>query len=434
MWEPYHLPPSESPNHSSGAESLDDRLSDEAIMRQHWLRDLSIELARSVQDDCLLLSLIPLLQRVSVFAEQVFPFILHLVLSTPSQSTQHIRKKLSNAFVKWLGSGEHVNKNNLKTILNAVLYLRTQPLPNEKSSADRPHWLDIDYSRAAAAAASCGMFKTALLFVEDSCAETAKTSRRSSIRDSLESSNMPTEMLLTIFQNIDDPDMYYGVQQNASLSTVLARFEYEKDGPKSLAFRGAQYDSHIRRRNLESSQDVQSLVKALDVLSLSGLSHSLLQSQQNAGVSATSLESMFRTARKLEQWDIPVPQASSNNAVTLYKAYQTVNTAVERVTISRALDEGFECIMSALVREDLSASALHSSLQTLAALVEMDEVYSSQGSEQYEEMLERFEGRTEWMKIGRSVAFPCVINCFLITPGLMTLVKYCPAEAQPSAP
>jgi ataxia telangiectasia mutated family protein len=413
-WEPYHLPPSESPNHSTGAESLDDRLSDEAIMRQHWLRDLSIELARSVQDDCLLLSLIPLLRRVSVFAEQVFPFILHLVLSTPSQSTQQIRKKLSNAFVKWLGRGEHVNKNNLKTILNAVLYLRTQPLPNEKSSADRPHWLDIDYSRAAAAAASCGMFKTALLFVEDSCAEPAKTSRRSSMRDSLESSNMHTEMLLTIFQNIDDPDMYYGVQQNAGLRTVLARFEYEKDGPKSLAFRGAQYDSHIRRRDPESSQDVQSLVKALDVLSLSGLSHSLLQSQQNAGVSATSLESMFRTARKLEQWDIPVPQASSNNAVTLYKAYQTVNTAVERATISRTLDEGFECIMSTLVREDLSASALHSSLQTLAALVEMDEVYSSQGSEQYEEMLERFEGRTEWMKIGRSVAFPCVINCFLI--------------------
>jgi ataxia telangiectasia mutated family protein len=197
--------------------------------------------------------------------------------------------------------------------------------------------------------------------------------------------------------------MYYGVQQKASLDTVLARFEYEKDGPKSLSFRGAKYDSHIRRNDPESTRDAQSLIKALDVLNLSGVSHSLLQAQQTIGMTPESLESMFHTARKLEQWDIPVPSTCANNAVTIYKAYQTIDTADNRQTILQAMDEGLEYVMRCLARDDLSASALHGSLQTLAALVEIDEILSSNGSVQFGEMLSRFQNRSDWMKIGRQV-------------------------------
>lgn len=400
-WTPYQIPPSESPDYTVEIESITDPFAGDAILRVDWLRDLSVVLTRTVPSDPLLQALVPILLQVPGFASRAFPFILHVVLSTESQGQQFVTRQLSLSFASWFGSNETVDKNNLKMLINCILYLRTQSTAREKSSAGRSHWLDIDYVKAAAAATHCGMYKTALLFVEESCSGLIKSSRRSSIRDGPETPEMPTELLLTIFKNIDDPDLYYGVQQNSSLSTILARFEYEKDGPKSLAFRAAQYDSHVRRGAPESAQDAQSLVKALDVLSLNGLSHSLLQAQQAVGMSSTSLESMFRTARKLEQWDIPVPNTCSNNSVTLYKAFQAVHNAPDYATICNAINEGFECTMKSLIREDLSANALHGSLQTLAALVEMDEVLSTKGSEQFEEMSSRFQVRSSWMKTGR---------------------------------
>lgn len=404
MWYPYNIPPSDTAERTRVIELTKDVFSIDNISEEYWLRDFSVTVAQSVRGDILLAALVPILREVKGFADRAFPFVLHLVLSAPAQDQHISRRKLSKVFVDWFARSEAVGKHNLKMLLNSILYLRTQPLPGEKSSADRAQWLEIDYLKAATAAAHCGMFKTSLLFVEEFCSQPAKSSRRSSaVKDSSEQVELPTELLLTIFENVDDPDMYYGVQQKASLDTILARFEYEKDGPKSLSFRGAKYDSHIRRHDPESARDVQSLIKALDVLNLSGLSHSLLQAQQTVGMTPESLESMFHTARKLEQWDIPVPSTCTNNAVTIYKAYQAVDTADNQISILRAVDEGLEYTMRHLAHEDLSASALHGSLQTLAALVEIDEILSSNGSEHFEDMQKRFQTRSEWMKIGRQV-------------------------------
>jgi len=402
-WAPYQIPPSDIEQGAEDTMSLNQVLTAEAIFEDKWLRDLSIAVAQSVPNEPLLHSLVQILQNVPGFADRAFPFIVHLAISTPFQDQRARKEDLSRAFVQWFDGAASIKKNNLKMLLNTILYLRTQPLPQEKSIADRSHWLTIDYLKAATAATRCGMFKTAILFAEEYLSLPSKTSRRSSaVRDN-EFGNIPSEILLGIFENIDDPDMYYGVQQNASLNAILARFDYEKDGPKSLAFRGAQYDSHIRRRNPDSTQDVQSLVKALDVLNLSGLSSSLLQAQQSVGMTPEALQSMFRTARKLEQWDIPVPSTGNNDSVTTYKAFQTVHMAVSESTVLNAVNEGLESTMKILVQGELSANALHSSLQTLASLVELDEVLTSRGSPQFEEILSRFRSRSIWMMTGRYV-------------------------------
>jgi ataxia telangiectasia mutated family protein len=402
LWSPYYIPPSQAKLDQKDIDSVSDPFTADAILRPFWLRDLAIVLARFVPDDTLLRALMPILHGVPGFAGDAFPFILHLVLSTPSQAQLLVKRKVSDSLRAWFKNSDLVERNKLKILINSILYLRTQPLVAEKSSADRSYWLDIDYLKAAVAATRCGMFKTALLFVEQSCVGPipAKSSRRSS-NITREASDLPTEILLTIFQNIDDPDLYYGIQQNSSLSTILARLEYERDGTKSLAFRGAQYDSDVRRKDPRSAEDIQSLVKALDVLNLSGLSHSLLQVQQSVGMSSASLESMFTTARKLEQWDIPVPESSKENAVTIYKAFQAIHDSTDSIAVSHAINEGLECTMSSLIRDDLNASALHSSLRTLSALVEVDEVLSTRGSEQFEELLEIFRSRSEWMETGR---------------------------------
>ncbi|KAF7935754.1 hypothetical protein EAE99_002734 [Botrytis elliptica] len=410
-WNPYPVPPCEMAGPTDDKDSLRKHLEADCILSPNWLRDLSIALVRAVPKDPILCALAPVLRNVPDFANQAFPFILHLVLSTDSPAQKNNRNQISNAFAVWFSRGQSVERNNLKAIINSILYLRTQPLPHEKSSADRLHWLDLDYLKVATAAIHCGMFKTALIFVEEHHLIPVKSSRRSStIKDGGEIPEIPTDLLLAIFENIDDPDLYYGVQQTASLSTILARLEYEKDGPKSLAFRGAQYDSHVKQRDPRAARDAQSLVSALDMLSLSGLSHSLLQAQQGSGIAGTSLDSMFRTARKLEQWDIPVP-TSDNHSVTLYKAFQSAHVATDRGSFMKVINEGLEGTMERLVRDDLSASALHESLRTLAALSEMDEVLSSRGSEEFEQILSRFRNRSEWMKTGRFDDISQLISC-----------------------
>ncbi|EDO00751.1 hypothetical protein SS1G_03224 [Sclerotinia sclerotiorum 1980 UF-70] len=410
-WNPYPVPPCEIAEPSNDMNSLGTHLETTSILSPNWLQNLSIALVRAVPKDPILCALAPVLRDVPEFADQAFPFILHLVLSTDLPAQKNSRNQISNAFAAWFSESQAVDKNNLKTLINSILYLRTQPLPHEKSSADRLHWLDLDYLKVATAAIHCGMFKTALIFVEEHQSIPVKSSRRSlTMKDGGEAPELPSDLLLAIFENIDDPDLYYGVQQTASLSTILARLEYEKDGPKSLAFRGAQYDSHIKQQDPRAVQDAQSLVKALDMLSLSGLSLSLLQAQQSSGVAGTSLDSMFRTARKLEQWDIPVP-ASDNHSVTIYKAFQAAHVATNRGTLMKAIDKGLEGTMERLVRDDLSASALHESLRTLAALSEMDEVLSSHGSGELEEVLSRFRNRSEWMKTGRFDDISQMISC-----------------------
>jgi serine-protein kinase ATM len=137
------------------------------------------------------------------------------------------------------------------------------------------------------------------------------------------------------------------------------------------------------------------------MLSLDGLSHSLLQSQQTISMDTHSMKRMFQTARKLEQWDLPMPASSGNEAFTMYKTFQAVNLSEDRGSIIKAVEEGLRSTLTGLVQRTSKADSIHTSLQTLAALTEMDEILSASSSEQFEEMLARFHSRSSWMRTGK---------------------------------
>lgn len=393
-WAPFHAPPSDMLVFQS--ETPNDPYSADAVLGVHWSRNLAVSLVQSVPSDNLLCALQRLLRDAEGFADEVFPFIFHLVLLLQFDGQQAARRQLSKALRSWLGNNDTSVIPHLKLLINTLLYLRTQILPGESSAADRFNWLEIDYTQAAEAATRCRMFKTALLFTEISVSENARSSRRSSAPKLTEPNN-----LLSIFENIDDPDIFYGLQQISCLSSVLARLEYEKDGLKSLAFRGAQYDSHLRGSNNSSNLDAQSLVNALGMLNLDGLSYSLLQSQKAISLDSKLLINMFQTARKLEKWDLPVPSVSGNEAVIIYKTFQSINAAESRSPIIEALNEGLQAIMLGILREGAGVVTVHTSLQSLAVLTEMDEVLSASNSEEFEQILDKFLSRSNWMKTGK---------------------------------
>lgn len=391
QWGLYRAPPSEMTPTDGGQFSWA-----EDITSRSWLPRLSAYLAHSVPSSILLSVLSSGLLNIKGFAEKSFPFIVHLVLYFQLEQQQATKKLLSNAMKQWLVSTDQTAKENIKLLINTILYLRTQEYPKESSIVDRLHWLDIDYTLAASSATRCGMHKTALLFAEIAVSETSRASRRTSVAKEADMN----DTLLGIFENIDDPDAYYGLTEEASLSSVLSRLEYEQAGTKNLAFRGAQYDSHIRLQQNTSESDAHVLVETLGTLGLAGLSHSLMQTQQNLGSTATSIESTFQTARRLEIWNLPVPAASDHHAVVTYKAYQTMQQATSLAAVRTAIYDGFARTMKSLVGHSRNATALRSRLGALAALSELDETLNISDLAELEGHMTQFQGRSQWMKSG----------------------------------
>lgn len=371
----------------------------EDVSSPDWLKQLSVFLAECVPDSILLSVLPPILAKAKGFAEKAFPFMVHLVLYFQLEEQQPIKRRLSAAMKGWLASANTSARDNLKLLINTILYLRTQEYPKESSIEDRLHWLEIDYSIAASAASRCAMYKTSLLFAELTASDKTRSSRRSSTsRDSDINGT-----LLTIFENIDDPDTYYGLPEDASLAKVLARVEYEREGTKSLAFRGAQYDCNIRLRCEEAEADAQALVGALDTLGLSGLSHSVLQTQQNNGASNATVESTFGTSRRLEMWNLPAPPASGHHTVVLYRAYQSIHQATNVSAIRSVVYEGFSRVMRSITGSVSNATTVRSRLTALAGLTELDDVLNSKDAADIDSILAKFRGRSQWMRSGRWV-------------------------------
>ncbi|KAG5949538.1 hypothetical protein E4U53_005845 [Claviceps sorghi] len=379
----------------------------DSIASSQWLQKISMHLALAVPDSILLSVLPPILVEVPGFAEKAFPFVVHLVLGFQLGHQQVVKKKMSSSLKEWLKEDGAAAVNNLKLLINSLLYLRTQEYPKESSIADRMHWLDIEYAAAATAACRCGMYKTALLFAELTSSDTTRSSRRSSAHKERDIS----DTLLTIFENIDDPDAYYGLPEDASLSTVLARVEYENEGAKSLAFRGAQYDSHIRLRRKDAGADGQALVKTLGRLGLSGLSHSVLNTQELSGANGHSLDGTFNTARRLEMWNLPAPGNSDHHAVILYQAYQSMHNSAELSVVQQAVHDGFGEIMRSISRSSLNATALRRRLAALASLTELDDVLNISDTSEVRNLLKRFESRSEWMRSGLYGDVGHVLSC-----------------------
>lgn len=395
LWRHYLCPlvASQAPSHQSMLKLAAFNSNKTSAMK--WIQELCIALANVEVDDPILSELPRILKRMEDLAEQAFSYVLHLVLQKEIDSHQTTRRIMSEACSLWFTNCDASTIPHVKMLLKAILYLRKQPLPQENAKADRSQWLEIDFKLAAEAAVKCDMFKTALMFLEISYSEEAKAARRSS-RIKVEE---PTDLLLYIFQNIDEQDAFYGVQQPSSLSSMMSRLEYENAGFKSLSFRGAHYDSRIRLAKGDYEEDEGNVVKILDTLDLNGLSQSFLSKMTNIGTH--SVDSMLRTARKLEQWDISSPTLHFSSTNTVFRVFQGINKAADLDSLNAAIDAGFQESMEMLMKGDIADSSLQKILSTLCILTEAEEILSSKDANDLHETWSRFIARDDWMKSAR---------------------------------
>ena len=372
-----------------------------------WIQELCLALINAASDHLTIPSLWSLVMNVPQFALSAFPILLHMVLQQQIDEKQTVRDVLSGSLTASFQTEDASTLGQVKTLLTALLYLRSQPLPRELNSADRDSWLEVDYEEAAKAAVRCKMYKTALLFYEIRTSALDRKSRRSSTIPPPVSS----EFLKSVFDNIDEPDSFYGIQGDSGLVSVLSRAEHEQDGFKSLSIQGAFLDCHIRNTTNGGSRDLRGVINALDMLNMNTMSLTLLQNTNAFSAQSNVKENMLRTARKLEQWDIAVPLSQTSESAIIFKAYQAINSTNNSASIRTIIDGLFLDTIKQMGSEISNGASLHPSLRALAAITELDEVMTCNGMEDVSIVWKRLQKRQSWMNAGR-YAFEVHSKCF----------------------
>ncbi|KAK2873270.1 hypothetical protein FQN49_002477 [Arthroderma sp. PD_2] len=364
-----------------------------ATTASDFAQHIALFLCSKVAEDAVIGALPKVIFAVPSFAVQLLPYILHDVLLSEIDGNQKTRNEVSDLFKEALRDTNDSTLPHVRLIITCILYLRHQPLPRESTMSERNGWLDIDFMQAATAATSCRMYKTSLLFLEICHSQVAGASRRSSAANVSE----PTDLLHCIFKNIDDPDSFYGIQQNQTLDAVLKKLEHESSGLKNLFFQSANFDTDLKLGRGDDDGCAFEMIKALNYTNLQGLSSAMFRSSTPTGVGNEAFDYMLSTNIYLQQWDIPVPATTSPTG-TLFKSLQALNGLEDKVQIIESLDDCFLEIIDCLNQENQSLSSLKTSMTTLGILTEMDEMVVSNGSSQIQEAWDRLLSRGSWLK------------------------------------
>ncbi|KAF2486338.1 TOR2 phosphatidylinositol 3 and 4-kinase [Neohortaea acidophila] len=342
---------------------------------EQWAQRVGVILCSQAVDTAILSALTTALQHSPVLALEFLPCIVHILLAKQLEQDPQLRTELSTSITAHLNDDkDHVEKKQ-RFLIELLVYLRKQPLPGEHTHSDRLKWIEVDWLVASKAAQRCGMSTAALLFAESSSSP-AQSSRRTSSRTSLSQTSItqvPKELLLSIFEAVEEPDSFYGVEQSHTLESVLDRLDYEKDGYGSLMFRSAQTDTHLRLSHELSTKDNTGMIRSLSMLNLDSLTFALLSSGRGREASS---EELLRTARRLQQWDMMPPDGSNGPTSNTFSAFQQLSRTNDRQSALMTLQDVMNKHIEPLLNDSQTKTLSHEWFSTLASFTEIGEVIS----------------------------------------------------------
>jgi len=115
----------------------------------------------------------------------------------------------------------------------------------------------------------------------------------------------------------------------------------------------------------------------------------LLQTNISGANPTASMDQILQSARKLEQWDINVPDTAKSDSAVLFKVFQNMNSATDAALVKTSIDSAIlDSLRSALSKEP-GSKAFHAAMRTLGALSELVEVISSRTVKQLNQVLTR---------------------------------------------
>ena len=361
-----------------------------------WAQQLSLSLCREADHAPTLRALIPALENSITVAVDLLPCIIHISLFERMAQESVLRVKVSECVTAHFAASSVGIREKQSYLMKLLLYLLAQTFPGERTQLDRLRWLQVDWIQASEAAMSSNMLTTALMFLE-LASVLPQTNRRTSNRASAprESSvPIPQQLLLRILTDVDEPDSFYGVEQPASLDSVLGRLDYEQDGFKSLMFRSAQLDSNLLVSGHLDSKRRSGMIRSLAMLNLNSVTFSLLSGGRENGETDHEL---LDAARKLQQWDLPLPEASSGPALTTF----TVFRELIRARDCHSVQSKVQSILLDHTKSMLDVDRPnHEWFGALASLVETKDALIDSNECALRSSWERMSSRQNWMRMG----------------------------------
>ncbi|KAJ5841200.1 hypothetical protein N7534_011030 [Penicillium rubens] len=393
IWHPYTCPVVLLSN-SEQERCENAKTSPSGLSVSDWARSISLFLSSAALEDPVIGSLRKVLNVTPGLAVQLLPYVVHDVLLSERDDKGEkgeVREDISAAFQQVLCDVGEETLPHAQLVINCILYLRNQPVPDESTIVQRDKWLDIDFGEASLAAHRCGLHKTSLLFLEIQASRVVTTSRRSSVVRY----EPPPALLHDVFKNIDDPDLFYGIQQSSSLTSVMERLEYESSGFKNLLFQSAQYDSEIQ---LSDNAESYGVLKALNATNLQGVANTMLSASDSANDAPVAFDSMLQAATSLQKWDIPVSPLDSSPSATVFRTFQSLNTSGSMLEVTGSIESGLLTTLGSLLKTSGSAIQLRSSMRALGIMTEISDTLHSACSEDMEEGWLNIMARSNWLK------------------------------------
>lgn len=366
-----------------------------------WVQNLAIAICTSAPSSSTLKALTPAVSAIPSFAQRVLPFIIHLaMIASLDESRYSIDEQLSKGINQLMSSISDMTVEHTKAIINCLLYLRTQTFPGELTRLERASWIqDMDLEVASMAATRCGMFKTATLLLEDSRIQSAVAT--TDPRNTAVLRGIPSDLLLDIFRQVDEPDYYYGIEQPSNLASLASRLDFEGKAIDSLMIHGAEADSLVKSRQ-ELEMTSSKVLRSLSRMNLNTITQKLGyesgSSGQDDGILAVSLN---KSALKLRNWDLPTTSSPKCSSGILYKALQSMSSSDSFETATHAISQGLlDGISVAVSGISKPLEPLRQTFATLCALAEVNDLLSSHYTSDMTAIHDRLRLRETWMAHG----------------------------------
>ncbi|EXJ84111.1 hypothetical protein A1O3_04778 [Capronia epimyces CBS 606.96] len=377
-----------------------------------WAAVLLQRICQESADDPVLAFVDPLIAAIPDCVDILFPYAVHIALHSELHRAQAFKESLSQSFSQALCMEGQSTKQAQQLILRTILYLRECKIPNEDNNAQRNLWLDIDFGEAAIAAANCQMWHEALLFLELQNSQAQLQTGRSSRRSMNMTESVPLEVVSRIYENVDDPDFFYGKHEEFDLQSVVHKLTHEGASQKSLSFQSAMLDSQLRMSDQDSdfSTVAQRTASTLSTANMQGISEAVRQYYEGLG-------NMSQLTG--ERWDVlprkePVGYPTSVPDL-LSGMLSTPNTAALGQELDRSLLEVVDLMTTELVDKDLTSKLL----SHMAVLAEVKQTVGASTAKSLETIISAIEARNEKTKfavfeklspilVGRESAFTAI--------------------------
>lgn len=144
------------------------------------------------------------------------------------------------------------------------------------------------------------------------------------------------KLLYDIYNNIDEPDGFYGIPLESSVKqSLLQRFQHESNWSLAFKYYGAELEVQG-----QFSQHLPRLTRSLQAFGMDRLALLLFQSGENENVLHTNLRLPYDLAWRTQSWDLPesafLPESSDRS---IYTALRTIHRSRDVAEMQRVVED-----------------------------------------------------------------------------------------------